>query len=177
MSGLIRIAPGSVDAYTLLTTDSYLVTSWPIQTDMQGAVRWRASQPEGGEMRRPMRTSLSVGGAQWVGKWAGVIEIWALTGLMREYVNETILSSKPAAAVTAYVHSAEHDDYQVFYGELVSPHASEPAGEYARFSDDKYVSNRYLFRRAVLQTISYRLLESGDYRLMEDGQIRVLEQQ
>ena len=175
MSRLIRIAPGNIDPYTLLITDSYLVTNWPIQSDMLGSVRWRASQPEGGEMVRPMRPSLSIGGGQYVGKWSGIIEIWALTGLMREYIRDTIFSGKPTVAATAYLHSAEHDEFQIFYGEFVSSHIAEPVGEYVRFSDDKYVSNRYVFRRAVLQSIDYRLLESGDYRLLEDGQKRVLE--
>lgn len=177
MSTEIRIAVGDITAHELLNDDSSLVVNWPLQTEMTKSNSWRASQPDKGEMRRQMRPSLARGSGKWVGLWSGVIEFWSFNGAMREYVNETILQSKPMNTITAYLHSIEHDEFQVFVGELVSPHAQNSESEYQRFDDSNYYSNKYIFRRATLKTISVLATNSDFVILTRSGLAIALEQQ
>ncbi len=177
MSRSIRISIGDVTAYDLLNDADSLVIDWPLQTGMTKQTAWRASQPEGAEMRRQGKPSLAKGSGKWVSLWSGIIELWAFNGAMREYINETILENKPTNLVTAYLHSAEHDSFQVFTGELVTPHALESEGEYSRFSDDLYYGNRYIFRRAVRKTIVVLAATSGKAILTTANKALAVEQQ
>lgn len=179
MSDLIRIAPGTITAYALLTTDSYLVSNWTRVSDMGIADEWSATQTDNPMLQEHV-PSLEVGAGGFYGKHSGIITFSLLTPLMRDYLENTLLGGNGIAAVTAYLHSpriGDNNGFAVFQGEMISPYAVNAESSFRRFSDHYYTANDYIFRRGRLVTVSYLLLESGDYLLLETGDKLALEQQ
>lgn len=170
---LIRIAPGEVSAYTLLTTDSYLVRNWTRTTDMLNtAWEWRASQPDKG-LQQEIVPSLGRGGGGYYGSYSGLISFFVATPQMRQYIFETIMQSSPIAMVTAYLHTPndayDFDEMQVVYGELVSPIASNAESDYTRFSNKMYHTLQFQIRRAELVRLTVLTTLSGAIITTLDG--------
>lgn len=174
MSSLIRIAAGTVTENDLMNTSSYLVENWTRQTDMSTSDYWSCSQPEGGEFKQEFRAGLEVGSGKFYGLVSGILEFFVMTEDMRQYVHETIMSSKPIAAVTVYAHHAI-DGFQVYQGELVTPFAANSEASYSRFDDAYYTNNQYLFRRGTRISNSYLVLSTGDYLLLSTGDKVIVE--
>lgn len=179
MSSLIRIAAGQLTANDLLSDDSTLVTNWPVQTDMLNtSFRWSASQPEKG-LQQEYVGGLGLGTGGYYGGYSGIVNIFLATPLMRKYLFQTIFSSKPTARVTAYLHTPndafEWDEFQVVYGELVWPVASNAEAEYTRFSDKVYHTMQLEIRRATIVTAEFLVTESGIFLTTEDGAFISLE--
>lgn len=172
MSDLIRIAQGHVSAYTLLTTDSYLVSNWARTSDMKSHISWRCSQPEGGELRTEFVQGLGVGTGGFYGGYSGILEFMLLTPQMRNYIEETLLYDAGISAVTVYAHAphfGDNEGFAVFQGELVSPYAINAEGSYSRFSDRHYTNNQYLFRRGNLVQLEVLATLDGDVLSTLDG--------
>lgn len=166
MSDLIRLAPGQVTAYELLSNDNYLVKNWARVSDMTPAIYWSCSQPETG-MVRPMRESLEVGVGKYVGMYAGDIQFFLATPLMRSYLEDTILGGNPKARVTGYFHTPH--GFKVLSGELLSPYVANAVTTYSRFNDTMYSNNVYRFQRGVELIASYITQVSGDNILLANG--------
>jgi hypothetical protein len=179
MANEIRIAAGTVDAYDLLSTDSYLVSEWTRTSDMPPSVQWSATQPDKGVLGEFI-AGLGKGTGGFYGGVSGVIEFFLLTPLMREYLETTLLGGNGIATVTAYLHNprlGDNSGFAVYQGELLSPYIANSEAEHTRFNNVMYSNNQYLFKRGELVTISNLLLESGDYLLLETGDKLSLETQ
>lgn len=171
---LIRIAPGQVTAYELLTTDSYLVSNWPRTSDMPADLHWQASQPEKG-LQQELVTSLGRGGGGYYGSYSGLISFFILTPFMRQYLFETIMQSSPVAMITAYLHTPndayDFDEMQVVYGEMLSPIASNAESDYARFTNRIYHTLQYPINRAEIQRLNVLTTLSGAILTTLDGKM------
>ena len=176
MSDLIRIGAGTITAYDLANTASYLVTNFTRQTDMTASDQWQASQPDKG-LRSEYVSSIELGSGNLYGGYSGVIEFFHLTELMQQYIHTNILSDKPVAKVTAYLYNDFTRAWGAYVGELVSPHVANAEAEYTVFGRERYWNNQYVFRNAVLATVSNLLLETGDVILTESGDSLALESQ
>jgi hypothetical protein len=149
----IRLASGTVTAYTLLTTSSYLVTNWTRVSDMPASIDWLASQPEYGAARRFV-PSLAVGSGKRVGKFNTVLSFFQLTTGMRNYIEHTLLSSNGIGAITCYIHLPEDENvFAVCTGELVSPYHADSDLTYTRVNDELDVNVQYGLRRLTISTI------------------------
>lgn len=175
MSDSIRLAAGQVTAYDLLNTSSYLVTNFPRQTDMPASVRWTASQPNK-MLQQETRASLGRSGGNYYGSYSGELSFFIFTEDMRQYIHETIMSSKPYATVTVYMATVLAG-FQVLVGELVNPFAINADSDYKTMGYQITYNNTYLFRRGTILTVSNLLLETGDYLLLETGDKLSLESQ
>lgn len=176
MSNLIRLAAGTVTAFDLLNTASYLVTNWARQADMDAADSWQALQPEQG-LRSEYVASIELGSGNLYGGYSGVLEFFMLTEAMQQYIHTNILSGKPVAKVTAYLYNDFTRAWGIYVGELLSPHVANAESEYGVFGQARFWNNQYLFRNGVSATISYLLLESGDVILTESDDSLILENQ
>lgn len=146
MSSLIRIAAGQVGAYALLNTDSYLVSNWTRPNDMLNTPYvWSASQPDK-PLDREVVAGLGIGTGGFYGGYFGAFNIFLATPLMRKYLFETIMQSKPIAPVTVYMQASnsafESAEYLVLYGEM-------QRRDYVRFNDDLFHTIEFDFRRGV----------------------------
>lgn len=175
MSTDIRLASGALTAFDFLADSTNLVTNFPTQSDQQIAYKWFARQPDKA-LQSTFRSGLEIGSGKIVGKFAGIIEFDVLTIEMRQYINTTIMSSKPSALVTMYL-SHPVNGFGVYQGELIDPFSVNSDLAYERFADDQYNNVQYQFKRAVLVVTSELLLESGDFLLLESGDKLLLEQQ
>lgn len=152
MSRLIRIAAGAIDAYDLLSTDSYLVSEWARLDDMPSSVSWSASQPELGLLTEHVQ-GLGKGTGGFYGDASGIIEFFVLTPYMRDYLENTLLGGNGIAPVTAYLHNprfADNDGFAVYQGVLLSPYLANADTAHTRFNDKIYTNNQYLFTRGTL---------------------------
>lgn len=162
----IRIAPGQVSAYDLLNTDSYLVSNWPRTSDMSPSIQWSAAQPDK-PLEREEVASLGIGGGGFYGKYSGTFNIFRATPLMRQYLFETIMQSKPIAPVTVYMQTSqaafEDTEFQVLYGEIQRV-------DYVRFNDEHFHTIQYEFRRGTVVENNILLLGNGtDSLLLGNG--------
>ena len=176
MSKLIRIAPGTVTALDLLADAASVVIDWTRQTDMSARDHWQVSQPQFG-VKAEMVPSLEKGTGALYGGYSGVLDFFTLTEDMQNYIRDTIMGTSPIGLVTAYLYDDYNRQFNVFQGELISPHLANAETEYTPFGFDRFTNNQYLFRRGTLVTVSYLLLETGDSLLTEGADKLVLEQQ
>lgn len=163
MSRLIRIAAGAIDAYDLLSTDSYLVSEWARLDDMPSSVTWSASQPELGLLTEHVQ-GLGKGTGGFYGDASGIIEFFILTPYMRDYLENTLLGGNGIATVTAYLHNprfADNDGFAVYQGVLLSPYLANADTAHTRFNDKMYTNNQYLFTRGTLTALPVLASISG----------------
>jgi hypothetical protein len=147
MSDLIRIAPGLVTAYDLLNTDSYLVKNWARTSDMLNTSRvWSASQPEK-PLERETVKGLGLGTGAFYGGYSGTFNIFVATPLMRQYLFETVMQSRPVAPVTVYMQASQtafdDSEFAVLYGEIERV-------DYTRFNDRLFHTIQFEFRRGEI---------------------------
>jgi hypothetical protein len=170
----IRIAQGQVTAYELLSNDAHLVSEWTRTSDMNASVYWSASQPDKPLERPKAPQAMGLGAGRFYGGYSGVFSFFMTTPLMRQYLFETLMQSRPVAAVTVYMQAAlggfENAEFQVVYGEIERI-------EYERFNDDYFMNVNYEFRLGTVVEVSNLLLETGDYLLLESGDKLSLESQ
>lgn len=170
----IRIAQGQVTAYELLSNDAYLVSEWTRTSDMNPSVYWSASQPDKPLERPKAPQAMGLGAGRFYGGYSGLFNFFMTTPLMRQYLFETIMQSRPVAAVTVYMQASQDgfddDEFQVLYGEIERM-------DYERFNDAFFMNVSYEFRRGTALEVSNLLLESGDYLLLETGDKLSLESQ
>jgi hypothetical protein len=146
----IRIAQGQVTAYELLSNDAYLVSEWTRTSDMNPSVYWSASQPDKPLERPKAPQAMGLGAGRFYGGYSGVFSFFMTTPLMRQYLFETLMGSRPVAAVTVYMQASQggfdDSEFQVLYGEIERM-------EYERFNDDFFMNVRYEFRRGTVQEL------------------------
>lgn len=170
MSNLIRLAAGQVSVFTLLNTDSYLVTNFPRQSDMPSSVSWSASQPNKMLMQEE-RASLGIGGANFYGGYFGELALFIQTPLMRSYIFETIMGGKPRARVTVYM-ATTLSGFQALTGELVAPFALNAESDFETAGYEITHSNVFTFTRGrvVIDPTPLLLLGNGtDFLLLGNG--------
>ena len=169
MSDTIRIAPGHVSAATLLTTDSYVVSNWTRVSDMSSSVAWEVEQRD-----PPLQAhvpSLGVGGGQFTGSYACTFGFLKMTPLMRDYMENTLLSGNGIAAVTVYIANPRDPDvWGVYQGQLVSP--LQIGGDFGYFDENTTHEMGYRFNRGIKQTIN--VLASGSAALLSGGNYIIL---
>jgi hypothetical protein len=171
MTDSIRLAAGTVTAFDLLTTDSYLVTQYTRTSDMTPAMHWLATQPEGAELKRQWRGGFEVGSGNWYGGFNGALVFSILTIGMRDTIENTLLGGKGVAKVTAYLHApqaAQSQEMIVVLGELVSPFRQE-SDTYTYFDGKLYHTVRYDFRRGSEVTLQVLATEDDNILTTESG--------
>lgn len=172
---VLRMASGDVTAFDLLNTASYVIADWAIQAD-QSDVSWGATMPDFG-MRVTFGPGLEVGSGKAISGYSGIIDFFALTENMQQYVHSTILNNKFSAKVTVYAYSDYDRALAVFTGELLAPYVVNSESTYRPFGHKVFTNNQFVFRDGIKKSASYLLLETGDYLLLETGDKIALEGQ
>lgn len=171
----IRIATGHIGAYDLSNTAAHLVINWSRTSDMTASDHWHATQPDQG-VQRIHRRSREIGAGGFYGGYSGILEFFALTTEMIEYIEGTILGGNGISKSTIFVRVGKQS-YKYFQGELVSPFALDAGSDYTPAGEAYTTNTQYLFRRGTELTVSNLLLESGDLILLENGDNIALENQ
>lgn len=143
----IRIAAGQVTAYELLSNDAHLVSEWTRTSDMPSSTYWSAAQPEKPLERPNAPKAMGLGTGRFYGGYSGLFNFFMTTPLMRQYLFESLMGSRPVAAVTVYMQATqgafENAEFQVLYGEIERV-------AYERWNDDIYHTVQYEFRRGTV---------------------------
>jgi hypothetical protein len=162
-----RLSTGTITAYALLNTSSYLLSNWTIQTD-QTYIDWQASLPEYG-MRTQFQGGLELGSGRRVSPYSGVLDFFLLTEDMQSYIYTDILNSKPVELVTFSAYDDETREVSVFTGEMVAPYFANAEATYKPNGHRVFSNSQYLVRGCTKIEPSYLLLTTGDYLLLTTG--------
>ena len=127
----VRLAPGTLSQYVIEMDDSYLVSSYPRQTDMTTSDFWDGVPRD--TVKRLTAVSLE-GSGGYHGLATGGLEFFVLTPDMIGYLWDTIFVGKPRAAVTIRTLH-QKDNWVVYNAYMTWPFDS---GEYIQQTEDIY---------------------------------------
>lgn len=121
-SDLIRIAPNFVSASTILGSDSYLISEFPIQSDSVYP-HWQA-YVDGGITDGDVIQSLAGDGGLY-GTYSGTLTLSLFTPDMQSYWFTNVMQSKYIAPVTLYVFHPRYKEmtitcYLTWFGNIAN---------------------------------------------------------
>jgi hypothetical protein len=156
----IYIAPGHISAHDLLSTASYAVSAWPIQTDQEG-IDWIAATPS---LATQGLTQSLAGSGKYTGALRGTIEFLGATPLMREYLYNELFDGEPFPPATVQIYHALYG-WSVWQVRLTEPFANASMA----WQPNDVMSNLALeFSRGRRMPLDTLLLQSGNNLLFQD---------